>query len=48
MEMTILERDDNISHIILNGRLDTTGAEKADKAFTAAVAGQKRSAIVDL
>lgn len=48
MEMTILERDDDITHITLAGRLDTTGAEKIDKSFAEATTAQKRPAIVDL
>ncbi len=48
MEMTILERDDDITHVALTGRLDTTGAEEFFKRFSDATAGRKRPAIVDL
>jgi serine/threonine-protein kinase RsbW len=48
MEMTILERDDKISHVVLTGRLDTTAAEQIDKHFSDATAGRNRPAIVDL
>ena len=48
MEMTILERDDDITHVALTGRLDTTGAEELNERFSDATAGRKRPAIVDL
>ncbi len=48
MRMTILERDDGITHVVLTGRLDTTGAEKIDESFSQATAALERPAIVDL
>lgn len=48
MEMTILERDDDITHVALIGRLDTTGAEEINQRFSEATAARKRPAIVDL
>lgn len=48
MEMTILERDDDITHVALAGRLDTTGAEEINQRFSEATAAKKRPTIVDL
>jgi len=48
MEMTILERDDDITHVALTGRLDTTGAEEINNRFSEATAAQKRPTIIDL
>ena len=48
MKMTILERDDDITHVVLAGRLDTTGAEELNERFSNATAGRKQPAIIDL
>ena len=48
MEMTILERDDGITHVALAGRLDTNAADQLEKRFTEATGAQNRPAIVDL
>ena len=48
MEMTILVRDDGITHVVLAGRLDTTAVEQIDKSFTDAAAARNQPAIVDL
>lgn len=48
MEMTILVRDDGITHLVLVGRLDTNSAEQFDKTFADAVATGGGSAIVDV
>lgn len=48
MEMKILERDDDITHVALTGCLDTTGAEGIDRSFSDATAARKRPAIIDL
>jgi len=48
MEMTLLERDDGIAHVVLAGRLDTTAAEQLDQRFSEATAARNRPAIVDL
>lgn len=48
MEMTILKRDDDITHVVLAGRLDTPGVEAIDEKFSSAIAVNERPAIVDL
>jgi anti-anti-sigma factor len=48
MKMTILERDDDITHVVLTGRLDTTGALDIRERFSEATAARERPAIVDL
>jgi len=48
MRMTILQRDDQLTHVVLAGRLDTTGAEEINESFSEATAGQGRPAVVDL
>jgi anti-anti-sigma factor len=48
MEITIVQRDDDISHVVLTGRLDTTGVEEIDESFSEATAARNRPAIIDL
>lgn len=48
MKMMILERDDDITHVALTGRLDTTGAEEINESFSDATAARNRPAIIDL
>jgi serine/threonine-protein kinase RsbW len=48
MKMTILERDDGITHVVLSGRLDTTGTADIEDVFSAATTARQRPAIVDL
>jgi serine/threonine-protein kinase RsbW len=48
MKMTILERNDDITHVVLAGRLDTTGAEEIGASFSEVTAARKRPAIIDL
>lgn len=48
MKMTVLHRDDGITHVVLAGRLDTTGAEEIMETFAAAIESRPRSAIVEL
>jgi anti-anti-sigma factor len=48
MDMTVLQRDDEITHVALAGRLDTTGAEKINQSLSEATTGKNRPAIVDL
>jgi len=48
MEITILERDDGITHIVLAGRLDTTAAEELGADISAAATEQNRPAIIDV
>jgi anti-anti-sigma factor len=48
MKMTILQLDDEITHVVLDGRLDTTGADELRASFFEATAGRGRSTVVDL
>ena len=48
MEMTVLQRDDDITHVVLAGHLDMTGTEEIDEAFCAVTAKRGRPVIVDL
>ena len=48
MKMTIVPRADDITHVILTGRLDSNGAEEINESFFQATAARERSAIVDL
>ncbi len=48
MKMTILHRDDDITHVVLIGRLDSTGTEDIRAEFSQATAARERPAIVDL
>jgi len=48
MELTILERDDGITHVALAGRLDSNAAEQIDEQFSRVVGMQNQPAIVDL
>jgi anti-anti-sigma factor len=48
MEMTILQRDDDITHVVLAGRLDTTGAEEINASFSEATVARGQPAVVDL
>jgi anti-anti-sigma factor len=48
MNMTILQRGDGLTHVVLAGRLDTTGAEEINERFSEATAARKQPAIVDL
>jgi serine/threonine-protein kinase RsbW len=48
MKMTILQRAENVTHVVLEGRLDTTGAEEISESFQQATAARERPAIVDL
>ena len=48
MKMTILQCADDITHVVLDGRLDTTGAEEINESFFQATAARERPAIVDL
>ena len=48
MKMTILQRDDDITHVALTGRLDTTGAEEISESFSEATVAQERPTIVEL
>jgi len=48
MKMTILQRRDDITHLVLAGRLDTTGVEEISESFSETTAARKRPAIVDL
>jgi serine/threonine-protein kinase RsbW len=48
MKMTILERDDDITHIVLDGHFDSTATEEIREEFAEATVGLGRSTIVDL
>ena len=48
MKITILQRDDDITHVALVGRLDTAGAEEISDEFAEATATRERPTIVDL
>ena len=48
MDITTLERDDGITHVVLAGRLDTTAAEELGQDIADATAGQDRPAVVDV
>jgi anti-anti-sigma factor len=48
MKMTIVPRADDITHIILTGRLDSNGAEEISESFFQATVARSQSAIVDL
>ena len=48
MEITILERDDGITHVVLAGRLDTTAAEELGENISDATTGQNQPAIIDV
>ncbi|MGA2253688.1 MAG: anti-sigma factor antagonist [Thermoguttaceae bacterium] len=48
MRMTVLDRGDDITYVVLSGRLDTTGAEEIGDRFSDATAALERPAIVDL
>jgi serine/threonine-protein kinase RsbW len=48
MEMTILERDDEIMHVVLTGRLDTPGVEEIEEVMSSAISAQERPTIVEL
>lgn len=48
MEMKTLERDDDITHVLLIGRLDTPGVDEISESFFWVTAARARPAIVDL
>jgi serine/threonine-protein kinase RsbW len=48
MKMTILQRDDDITHVVLTGRLDTTGVEEVSERLSEATGARERPAIIDL
>ena len=48
MDITTLERDDGITHVVLAGRLDTTAAEELGQDIADATAGQDQPAVVDV
>ena len=48
MDITTLERDDGITHVVLSGRLDTTAAEELGQDISDATAGRDQPAIVDV
>ena len=48
MKMTIVDRDDDITHVVLCGRLDTTGADEIGGRFADATTARQRPAMIDL
>jgi serine/threonine-protein kinase RsbW len=48
MKMTILPRADDITHVVLSGRLDTSAVTELDESFSQATAARERPTIVDL
>jgi anti-anti-sigma factor len=48
MQMTLIERSDRVTHVVLAGRLDTLGAEAISEAFAEATVARGQSAVVDL
>ena len=48
MKMTILQRDDDITHVVLAGRLDATGTEEIGEDLSEATVARERPAIIDL
>jgi serine/threonine-protein kinase RsbW len=48
MKMMILQRADNITHVVLIGRIDTNAAEENEENFSQATAARPRPAIIDL
>jgi anti-anti-sigma factor len=48
MQMAILPLADDITYVVLTGRLDSTGAEEIDENFSQATAARERPAIIDL
>jgi anti-anti-sigma factor len=48
MNVTTLERDNNITLVVLTGRLDTTGVEEIRERLSEAVGAANQSAIIDL
>ena len=48
MKMTILERDDNITHVVLSGRLDATAEQEIAAQFVEATSARDQPAIIDL
>jgi serine/threonine-protein kinase RsbW/sigma-B regulation protein RsbU (phosphoserine phosphatase) len=48
MKITILPRADDITHVALSGRLDTSAVTELDESFSQATAARERPTIVDL
>jgi anti-anti-sigma factor len=48
MKMTLLHRADDVTHVLLEGRFDATGADEIKESFSQAIAARERPAIVDL
>ncbi|MBX9715004.1 MAG: STAS domain-containing protein [Burkholderiaceae bacterium] len=48
MEMLVTEIDGPLTHIRLNGRLDSPGVDRIEIKFTAAVASRGHNVVVDL
>ena len=48
MKMTIVPRDDDITHVVLSGRLDSSGAEAISDQLAEAIGDPPRATIVDM
>jgi serine/threonine-protein kinase RsbW/sigma-B regulation protein RsbU (phosphoserine phosphatase) len=48
MKMTIVPRADDVTHVVLEGRFDTTGAQEISESFQQATAARERPAMIDL
>lgn len=48
MEIQVIERPDEISHLVLAGRLDVQGVQEIDAHFAEQTAARRRPAIVDI
>lgn len=48
MELEVSEREGNIARVTLVGRLDTSGVDRCESRFNAAVVAAKRDSVVDL
>lgn len=48
MEFEVLPLDNNTSRILLKGRMDSSGVDKSELRFTAAVVAPARHAVIDI
>ncbi len=48
MQITQIQRDEDITHLVLAGRLDAAGVQEVDIKFSAYTAARRKSTLVDL
>ena len=48
MEIKVIQKDEDMTHIALSGRLDVKGVEESELKFIAHTSSRSKSAIVDL